>query len=129
MPVNELLMIGTDFFCWLPHTQQWYQLPPQEQPYFPHSLAVVKSYLHNLKDDVRQSLYDECNYWMKAVQKKNTPFLGGKQPNLGDLAVYGVLSSIEGCDAFQDLLENTKIGNWYWPMKQLVQSNTGVVIT
>uniref|UniRef100_A0A1B6ENQ9 Glutaredoxin domain-containing protein n=1 Tax=Cuerna arida TaxID=1464854 RepID=A0A1B6ENQ9_9HEMI len=83
---------------------------------------------HNLKDDVRQSLYDECNYWMKAIQKKSTPFLGGKQPNLGDLAVYGVLSSIEGCDAFHDLLQNTKIGNWYWPMKELVQSHTGVVI-
>lgn len=82
---------------------------------------------HNLKDDVRQSLYDECNIWMRAVNSKGTTFLGGDSPNLADLSAYGVLSSIEGCDAFTDLLNNTNIGKWYEPMKQVVNSRRGNV--
>ncbi|CAH1165678.1 unnamed protein product [Phyllotreta striolata] len=80
---------------------------------------------HNLKDDVRQSLYDECNVWLKAVRAKGGRFLGGDRPNLGDLAVYGVLSSIEGCRAFEDLLGHTKIGGWYFEMKEVVGRSEG----
>ena len=35
---------------------------------------------HNLKDDVRESLYDEVNYWLKSLKKQGTPFMGGEQP-------------------------------------------------
>ncbi|XP_050508455.1 prostaglandin E synthase 2 [Diabrotica virgifera virgifera] len=80
---------------------------------------------HNLKDDVRQSLYDECNYWLRAVKSKGGQFMGGQTPNLADLAVYGVLSSIEGCLAFKDLLNNTKIGPWYFGMKQCISEHEG----
>jgi len=47
-----------------------------------------------LKDNVRQSLYDECNIWIKAVEQNGGKFMGGDKPNLADLAVYGILSSI-----------------------------------
>lgn len=80
---------------------------------------------HNLKDDVRQSFYDECNYWMNAIQKQGTPFMGGNQPNLADLAVYGVLNSVEGSGAFKDVLKNTKLGKWYWTMKDQVNNHAG----
>lgn len=80
---------------------------------------------HNLKDDVRQSLYDECNNWLKVIKKKGTPYFGGDTPNLADLAVYGVLSSIEGCEAFQDLLNNTQIGPWFWHMKSNCKEHAG----
>ncbi|GLH10735.1 hypothetical protein R5R35_012419 [Gryllus longicercus] len=80
---------------------------------------------HNLKDDVRQSFYDECNEWMKAVHKQGTPFLGGEQPNLADLAVYGVLNSIEGSRAFKDVLSHTKLGVWYWSVKAQVNKHKG----
>lgn len=80
---------------------------------------------HNLKDDVRQSLYDECNNWTKALRIKNTEFMGGKEPNLADLAVYGVLNSIEGCTAFKELLQETKIGIWYFAMKTAVKKHQG----
>lgn len=83
---------------------------------------------HNLKDDVRQSLYDECNKWVKAVNAKGTPFMGGNQPNLADLAVYGVLNSIEGCLAFKDLLQYSKIGRWYDLMKNAVTSHQGAIL-
>jgi len=80
---------------------------------------------HNLKDDVRQSLYDECNNWMKALKKKGTPFMGGEQPNLSDLAVFGVLNAIEGCTAFKDARMNTKIGIWFDRMKIMVANRHG----
>lgn len=80
---------------------------------------------HNLKDDVRQSLYDDCNNWAKAVQLKGTRFMGGNEPNLADLSVYGILSSIEGCDAFKDLLKHSKIKNWYLDMKGQVKKHGG----
>lgn len=82
---------------------------------------------HGLKDDVRQSLYDSCITWMKAIKEKGTTFLGGNSPNLADLAVYGVLSSIEGCSAFNDLLQNTTIGKWYYPMKEAVNNHKGKI--
>nr|XP_021188017.2 prostaglandin E synthase 2 [Helicoverpa armigera] len=80
---------------------------------------------HKIKDDPRESLYDAANEWMAAVQKKGTPFLGGDQPNLADVSVYGVLSSIEGCSAFQDLKTNTPIGKWYYDTKNAIQRRMG----
>ena len=41
-----------------------------------------------MKDDVRQSLYDACDEWVKTVRQGKQPFLGGAQPNLGDLVSY-----------------------------------------
>lgn len=83
---------------------------------------------YNLKDDVRESLFDACNYWAKSVREKNTMFMGGQVPNLADLAVYGVLCSIEGCDAFQDVLKSSKIKDWYFSMKNAVETHKGTSI-
>lgn len=55
---------------------------------------------HQLKPDVRESLYDEINRWMKTIRAKKTTFMGGDQPDLSDLAVFGVLSAIEGLEFF-----------------------------
>jgi len=82
---------------------------------------------HRLKDDVRQSLYDEVNYWLHAIRSRGTEFMGGSKPDLSDLAVYGILKSIEGCDAFKDLLTHTKIGIWYNGMKEQVDTHSGSV--
>lgn len=51
--------------------------------------------------------------------------MGGKTPNLADLAVYGVLNSIEGCTAFEDMLSNTNIKPWYMAMKNAVNNHQG----
>ncbi|XP_063545891.1 prostaglandin E synthase 2 [Cydia strobilella] len=82
---------------------------------------------HHIKDDVRQSLYDAANDWMGAIRKKGTKFLGGGQPNLADIAVYGVLSSIEGCQAFQELRSHTDIGVWYDDIKNSIERRQGKV--
>ncbi|XP_026759547.1 prostaglandin E synthase 2 [Galleria mellonella] len=83
---------------------------------------------HNIKDDVRQSLYDAANEWTGAIKKKGSRFLGGEQPNLADISVYGVLSSIEGCQAFQDLRNHTDIGKWYDDIKNTIGRKMGKVV-
>lgn len=79
---------------------------------------------YSLKPDVRESLYDGCRRWTKAIGKDRI-FMGGNKPNLADISVYGVLSSIEGCDAFQDILKNTNIGKWFFMMKEACNEHAG----
>lgn len=81
---------------------------------------------HNITD-ARQSLYKAADDWTAAVNKRGR-FLGGQEPNLADVAVYGVLSSIEGCQAFQDLTKHTDIGRWYEDTKHTIASRTGKVL-
>ncbi|XP_030629582.1 prostaglandin E synthase 2 [Chanos chanos] len=72
---------------------------------------------HNLQEDVRQDLYKAVNEWVAAIGKKRK-FMGGENPNLADLAVFGVLRVMEGLQAFDDMMENTKVKNWYRRMEK-----------
>ncbi|KAB7503890.1 Prostaglandin E synthase 2 [Armadillidium nasatum] len=80
---------------------------------------------HGLKDDVRSSFYEETNIWLKEVKNRGGKFFGGDEPNLADLGVYGVLTAVEGCNAFQDLLTNTAINDWFSDMKTVVENHQG----
>ncbi|KAI5641360.1 glutaredoxin domain-containing protein [Phthorimaea operculella] len=82
---------------------------------------------HNI-EDARQALYSSADKWMSAVKQKGTPFLGGQKPNLADISVYGILSSIEGCQAFQDLRNSTTIGKWYDDVKHNLESQRGKIL-
>ena len=77
-----------------------------------------------MKRDVRQSLYDHCDKWTQAVGKYRK-FMGGDKPNLADLAVYGVLSAIEGLDSFNDVMNHTQLRSWYNQMQHLVRNHAG----
>ncbi|XP_017488917.1 PREDICTED: prostaglandin E synthase 2 [Rhagoletis zephyria] len=83
---------------------------------------------HGLSDDVRSHIYDALNKWTNELEKRKQKFMGGKQPNLADLAVFGVLNSMEGCEAFGDCMKNTKIGVWYTNVRELVDKNRGDLI-
>ncbi|XP_028851122.1 prostaglandin E synthase 2 [Denticeps clupeoides] len=74
---------------------------------------------HNLQDDVRQDLYKAVNDWLAAIGKTRK-FMGGDQPNLADLAVFGVLRVMEGLQAFDDMMENTKARYWYRRMENAI---------
>lgn len=69
---------------------------------------------HNLSDDVRWHMYNACDEWTDMLAAKNVKFHGGKVPDLADVSVFGVLSSMEGCQAFKDCLKNTHIGKYGW---------------
>lgn len=46
--------------------------------------CVALSLRHLLKPDVRESLYDACNEWIRAIGN-HRQFMGGDRPNLADL--------------------------------------------
>ncbi|CAH1155568.1 unnamed protein product [Phaedon cochleariae] len=120
-------------FNWFSEIGEWERNFPTWERYLIIYVGAAAMWLigkrlkkrHGLKDDVRQSLYDECNTWTRAITAKGTPYMGGDKPNLADLAVYGVLSSIEGCRTFKDILENTKIQRWYNSMQKAVTHHHG----
>ena len=88
---------------------------------------------HGLKDDVRESLYDATKEWLTYVSTAgkglNPGFAGGAKPNLADLTVYGVFHSIEGTDAFSELLMHPRIApkfkKWYTAVKEHVMLKKG----
>ncbi|XP_074527488.1 prostaglandin E synthase 2 [Halichoeres trimaculatus] len=79
---------------------------------------------HNLQDDVRQDLYKAVNDWVAAIGKKRK-FMGGDKPNLADLAVFGVLRVMEGLQAFDDMMANTKVKFWYRRMEKATMNKEG----
>ncbi|XP_070690645.1 prostaglandin E synthase 2 [Pempheris klunzingeri] len=79
---------------------------------------------HNLQEDVRQDLYKAVNDWVAAIGKKRK-FMGGDHPNLADLAVFGVLRVMEGLQAFDDMMENTKVKHWYRRMERAALNHEG----
>ncbi|KAG9404323.1 Prostaglandin E synthase 2 [Aphanomyces cochlioides] len=76
-------------------------------------------------DDARLALYDVTQYWLDAMGEK--PFLGGDQPNLTDVSVFGVYRSIVGLDTFDDLMDNTKLQPWFDRMTQIVGPSKRIV--
>lgn len=49
---------------------------------------------YNIEGDLREALYSATNEWIEAIGTKD--YLGGKEPNLADLAVFGVIRAVEG---------------------------------
>lgn len=48
------------------------------------------------------------------------PLTGGSKPNLADLAVFGVLRPIRYLTSGKDMVEHTRIGDWYFRMENAV---------
>ncbi|KAL9273831.1 Prostaglandin E synthase 2-like protein [Drosera capensis] len=72
---------------------------------------------HNITDE-RKALYDSAETWVDAL--KGRDFLGGIKPNLADLAVFGVLRPIRHLRSGKDMVDNTRIGEWYARMEEAV---------
>lgn len=47
-------------------------------------------------------------------------WIGGPNPNLADLAVFGVLRPIRYLQSGKDMVEHTSIGEWYTRMEKAV---------
>ncbi|KAF5734030.1 prostaglandin E synthase 2-like [Tripterygium wilfordii] len=72
---------------------------------------------YNITDE-RAALYEAVETWVDALN--GSEFLGGTKPNLADLAVYGVLRPIRYLRSGRDMVENTRIGDWYTRMEGVV---------
>ncbi|XP_012268505.2 prostaglandin E synthase 2 [Athalia rosae] len=120
-------------FSWFSEVGRWEEYFPTWERLLMVNVGAYAMWLiskrlkkrHHLKEDVRQSLYDEVNYWLEGIRVRGGEFMGGTDPDFSDLAVYGILKSIEGCNAFKDLLDNTKIGVWFTAMQEKVDSQHG----
>lgn len=72
---------------------------------------------HNITDE-RAALYGAAETWVDAL--KGRQYLGGLKPNLADLAVFGVLRPIRYLKSGKDMVEHTRIGEWYSRMENAV---------
>lgn len=59
---------------------------------------------------------------------KELPFAvsGGSKPNLADLAAFGVLRPIRYLKSGRDMVENTRIGEWYTRMENAVGESSSI---
>ncbi|CAN1824610.1 Prostaglandin E synthase 2 [Linum perenne] len=72
---------------------------------------------YNITDE-RAALYESAETWVDALQGRD--YLGGTRPNLADLAVFGVLRPIRYLKSGRDMVEHTRIGEWYSRMEGAV---------
>ncbi|GMI82474.1 hypothetical protein like AT5G42150 [Hibiscus trionum] len=72
---------------------------------------------HNITDE-RAALYEAAETWVDALKGRH--YLGGSKPNLADLAVFGVLRPIRYLTSGKDMVEHTRIGEWYSRMENAV---------
>lgn len=86
------------------------------------SNKLKKKYV--IEGSLREELYLCGDQWVEALGDRN--FMGGDQPNLADLAVFGVVKSVTGTDAFMDLMHHTNIGKWYERMMAEVTTSSRV---
>ncbi|KAE8676144.1 translocon at the outer membrane of chloroplasts 64-like [Hibiscus syriacus] len=78
---------------------------------------------YNITDE-RSALYEAAETWVDALNGRN--FLGGSKPNLADLAVFGVLRPIRYLRSGKDMVEHTRIGEWYSRMEKVVGDSSRI---
>lgn len=78
---------------------------------------------YNITDE-RAALYDAAETWVDALDGRD--FLGGSKPNLADLAVFGVLRPIRYLRSGKDMVEHTRIGEWYSRMESAVGESSRI---
>ncbi|CAN0906193.1 Prostaglandin E synthase 2 [Linum grandiflorum] len=78
---------------------------------------------YNISDE-RAALYESAETWVDALQGRD--YLGGSRPNLADLAVFGVLRPIRYLKSGKDMVEHTRIGEWYSRMEDAVGEPTRI---
>lgn len=80
---------------------------------------------YNITDE-RAALYEAAELWVDALNGRE--FLGGTKPNLADLAVFGVLRPIRYLRSGKDMVEHTRIGDWYARMESAVGESSRIKV-
>lgn len=75
------------------------------------TLVAKKSAKSQGIQDPEQHLQNCLKDWTQALQGKK--FLGGDKPNAADLAVFGVLKSVETLPAFKWVEKNPAVRDWF----------------
>lgn len=70
-------------------------------------------------------MLDAFNSFLTA-KGDSRPFLGGDRPNLGDLALYGAISSFAGCRTFKEMRKQVPgLSVWYEDVQKAVLERKG----
>ena len=67
--------------------------------------------------------YSLSNDWADALEGRD--FMGGREPNMADLAVFGVLQAVRGTDTFTEIMEVTRLTPWYMRMVKALPKSKG----
>eukprot|EP00285_Hemiselmis_virescens_P007022 CAMPEP_0173393482 /NCGR_PEP_ID=MMETSP1356-20130122/22132_1 /TAXON_ID=77927 ORGANISM="Hemiselmis virescens, Strain PCC157" /NCGR_SAMPLE_ID=MMETSP1356 /ASSEMBLY_ACC=CAM_ASM_000847 /LENGTH=314 /DNA_ID=CAMNT_0014351503 /DNA_START=223 /DNA_END=1167 /DNA_ORIENTATION=+ len=62
-------------------------------------------------EDEREALKECIGDWVKGLGEKS--FMGGDQPNLADLAVFGTMRAVEGSPTQAFVMMETELAPWY----------------
>lgn len=79
--------------------------------------------------DERQALNEALTKWEEDGLAGGNRFASGKEePNMGDLAVFGTLSAVEGLPAHLEAVEQRggALSDWYDRMKQQVYNKASI---
>lgn len=77
---------------------------------------------HGIEDE-RKAMIDAFNEFLNA--KGDRKFLGGNEPNLADLELYGAITSFQGTSTFQEMKQQSSIGKWFDDVGQAVSEHKG----
>ncbi|CAI2351075.1 unnamed protein product [Caenorhabditis sp. 36 PRJEB53466] len=105
-------------FRWFEQVGDWHRTFPAWERVLAVYVGAAAMFLlsktlkkkHNISDE-REELRKACRDWMAAIGP-NRKFLGGDQPNLADLSLYGAMNSFYGCSAFKEVILEEKIVDW-----------------
>ncbi|KAM6543609.1 hypothetical protein CsatB_008056 [Cannabis sativa] len=78
---------------------------------------------HNITDE-RAALYEAVETWVDAL--KGRQFHGDSNPNLADISVFGVLRPIRPLQSGRDMVDNTRIEEWYSRMESAVGKSSKI---
>ena len=79
---------------------------------------------HNITDE-RQAMLDAFNSFLKA-KGDDRRFMGGDEPNLGDLALFGAINSFAGCRTFKEMRKQIpNLSKWFDDVQQAVVERKG----
>ncbi|CAF0773566.1 unnamed protein product [Didymodactylos carnosus] len=110
-----------DRFYLYAEADNWMKTYPWYKRFVKINFGAIYMWLINFKlsTDVRKELIDCINEWLTAIGNDQN-FLGGQNPNLADISVYGALTSIQDSNTFTYLIKNTNIESWFERMKQII---------
>jgi microsomal prostaglandin-E synthase 2 len=75
---------------------------------------------HGIEDE-RLELYKDLETWTTEAVGDKAPFCGGSNPNLADLAVFGVMRAVKTFETFDDAMKaSPKTDAWYKRMEKEV---------
>ncbi|MES1904069.1 MAG: hypothetical protein MHPSP_004565 [Paramarteilia canceri] len=71
------------------------------------------------KPSMRKILFGQLKEWCCNLEANKTSFMGGDEPNLGDLALFGAFYNFKGTNFMKEVLLGSNIGNWYAKMEAM----------